>query len=91
MHYRLAGLVAVLILAAAPGATLAKSMAKGFTGNVCELVTGSEATAVHGASSRCAKSPPAVGPGSKIFTANWPSKNTGGPLESLAKAIAGRL
>jgi hypothetical protein len=63
-------LLAVLIVVSAAGA------GSSFNGNVCQLVSAKQATAVLRVSSKCVNAKPLPGPGSTMYTGNWAGKTT---------------
>ena len=76
-----ATLVAALVGAPAAGARL------DFSGNVCQLVTAKQITAIPGVSSKCTNAAPSKGPGSTIYVGNWAGKTPTSPTVQVTVAL----
>ncbi len=58
-----------------------------FGGNACKLVTPAQIATIRGLSSDCSASPAARGPGSKLYTSNWPGKSPKAPSLTLTVVV----
>ncbi len=69
----------IAILFAALTAASVAGARSNFNGNVCQLASAKQITAIPGVSTKCANAKPTKGPGSTITTGNWAGKTPTSP------------